>query len=749
MDFIQKDQKKTYISTFRLHLKASTGPETLLEVPKKTENGTTVRNRREISLKSESVNVKKDQTELETRAQQEKSNKTLAVVKRRKGVTLTKTVSSDSDAIAQFLDPPKQVVLCVGERVELQCRFKSSEPVASCWIHNRQQVVLDGPQTSVKSTNHSSDLIISKVLPGDAGSYSLLVRNRGGTAHWTANLCVIDRSDPPGSVPFVSQLTHTSVVLSWSGPCYDGGSAITGYVVELQRLDGREPGDWTELVNQCPNTSYRVCSGLHPQGEYRFRVRACNAAGVSEPSDESDRIKMDTEGEAQQEVTSYVDVVTDTTHKARDYYHVHEKLGVGKFGEVYKMTHKQTGRVCAGKFYRARSYREKAVARKEIKLMNELHHPKLVQCLAAFDTPSELVMILQYVAGGELFERIIDENFEYTEPTSVNYMRQILEGVRYLHRKRILHLDLKPENIICVNSTGTLIKIIDFGLACKLEPGKPLMVLHGTPEFVAPEVINYEPLDLVTDMWSIGVICYILLSGESPFQGSTDAETLARVTAAQWEFDPESFIDITDEAKDFISGLLTKDVRLRLSCEKALAHPWIASFYDWNLRATKSLKKDKMRRFLARQKWKKTGKALLALKRMTHYSNKTDGTNSAVSSVDGHVLGKEAERAVASLEKQLRSEPRFHQALRDLTETCGATVHLACTIHGYPDPEVIWLFDEEPLGKNERVRMNYEKDGMCTLTLASIQPGDSGIYKCCASNSLGQALCSAKLTVSL
>lgn len=68
---------------------------------------------------------------------------------------------------------------------------------------------------------------------------------------------------------------------------------------------------------------------------------------------------------------------------------------------------------------------------------------------------------------------------------------------------------------------------------------------------------------------------------------------------------------------------------------------------------------------------------------------------------------------------------------------------------GYPDPEVIWLFDEEPLGKNERVRMSYEKDGMCTLTLASVQTGDSGIYKCCASNSLGQALCSAKLTVSL
>uniref|UniRef100_A0A673FLC2 Protein kinase domain-containing protein n=1 Tax=Sinocyclocheilus rhinocerous TaxID=307959 RepID=A0A673FLC2_9TELE len=275
-----------------------------------------------------------------------------------------------------------------------------------------------------------------------------------------------------------------------------------------------------------------------------------------------------------------------------------------KFGEVYRMSHKQTGWVCAGKFYRDRVSREKTAARQEIKLMKGLHHPKLVQCLAAYDTQSEIVMILEYIAGGELFERIVDENFEHTEPNSVNYMRQILEGIQYIHSKRIVHLDLKPENIVCVNSAGTLIKIIDFGLASKLEPGKHLMVLHGTPEFVAPEVVNYEPVDLATDMWSIGVICYILLSGESPFQGNSDAETLALVTAAQWEFNPESFDGITNEAKDFISGLLREDKRTRLSCEKALAHPWIALFDDSNSRSTKSLNKDKMRRFLARRKWK-------------------------------------------------------------------------------------------------------------------------------------------------
>ncbi|XP_026057311.1 myosin light chain kinase, smooth muscle-like [Carassius auratus] len=724
MASIEKGQKKTYISTFRFDLK----PSAALNVPRRSENGTKPGNREESCLKSE-------KSELADTRKKSPRNTKEETEKRRPG------------AVAEFLDPQQQVVVGVGGTARLHCRFRSSGPVASCWIHDTEKVVVEGPRVYVRNTSSSSTLVLSDVLPVDEGSYSLFVQNRGGTAHQTISLRVIDRPDPPSSSPFVSQLTRSSLVLSWSGPCFDGGSAITGYVVEFQRLDQTEPGDWAELTNQCLNTSYRVCSGLDPQGQYRFRVRACNTAGVSDPSEESDCIEMNTAGETQQEVTSYVEVVPDTTHKVRDHYHVHEKLGVGKFGEVYRMTHKHTGQVYAGKFYRARVSRDKKAARQEIKLMNELRHPKLVQCLAAYDTPSEIVMILEYIAGGELFERIVDENFEHTEPNVVNYMRQILEGIQYIQSKNILHLDLKPENIVCVNSAGSLIKIIDFGLACKLEPGKRLMVLHGTPEFVAPEVVNYEPVDLATDMWSIGIICYILLSGESPFQGNSDAETLALVTAAHWEFNPESFEDITDEAKDFISGLLRKDKRTRLSCEKALAHPWIALFDDANARLTKSLNKQKMRRYLARQKWKKTGKALLALTRMSHCS-KSDGPLSPIS-VDVNALGNEAKQAVASLEKQLWSEPRFRQALHDLTESCGATVHLTCTIQGYPDPEVLWLFEEAPLEKHGRVQMNYDQNGACTLTLAQVQPGDSGIYKCCASNSLGQALCSARLTVKL
>ncbi|KAI5105743.1 myosin light chain kinase, smooth muscle isoform X2 [Silurus meridionalis] len=646
--------------------------------------------------------------------------------------------------VVEFVDPVEKVQVCVGETAQLSCSFSCSGPTASCWIYNRKKVVVDGDRTRIESSANSSVLTILEVLPVDVGSYTIFVQTRRGVSQHTIVLSIRDRPERPVSCPFVSQLTPNSLVLSWSGPSYDGGSQIRDYVVEMQSCGPGDPGDWSVLTSECKDTTYRVCSGLHEQGEYRFRVRASNSVGVSEPSEESDCIKMDTAVKLpKEEIPMQVDVIVDTNHKVKECYNIHERLGVGKFGQVFRLTHKETGYVCAGKFYRAIASKDKDAAREEIMLMKELHHPKLVQCLGAFDTRSEIALIMEYIAGGELFERIVDDNFEHTEPNSMQYMRQILEGVLYLHRQNIVHLDLKPENIVCLNSTGTLIKIIDLGLARKLEPGKPIRVMHGTPEFVAPEVVSYEYVDLSTDMWSIGVICYILLSGESPFQGSSDAETLALVTGATWEFDPE-FDDITEEAKDFICKLLKKEKRERMSCEQALAHPWMAFSSG---RVTKTLNKEKMRRFLARQRWQKTGKAVLALKRMAHLSNKLYTSDSPSSHVTDMTLGKEAADAVAALEQQLRSEPNFSQNLQDLTEPCGATVHMACIVDGYPDPEVVWLLDDEPLEETERVQIVYKEDGLCTLTLTRVQPRDSGIYKIQASNRLGQALCSARLTV--
>ncbi|XP_028842978.1 myosin light chain kinase, smooth muscle-like [Denticeps clupeoides] len=432
-----------------------------------------------------------------------------------------------------------------------------------------------------------------------------------------------------------------------------------------------------------------------------------------------------------------MDVKIETTSKVTDHYDVLEKLGSGKFGAVHRLSHKTTGQVCAGKFYKGRGAKQRAAARKEIELMNFLHHPRLVRCLAAYEYSAEIVMVLEYVAGGELFERIVDENFEHTEVNSAHYMQQILQGLQFMHQQDIVHLDLKPENIVCMDRSGTDIKIIDFGLARKLDPSCPLSVMQGTPEFVAPEVINFEPVSLTTDMWSVGVICYILLSGESPFQGDSDAESLALVTEAQLEFD-ESFEDISEEAKDFISSLLEKDRRHRLSCEKALQHEWMVAFSSPDTGTTKTLSKHKMKKFLARQKWKKTGKALQALKRMA-LSSKHEGSEAFNSPSPG--------KDVQEVKDQ--HAPVFIQSLSDQTAARGSTAQLTCIITGFPDPEVSWLrggavLEEHP----SHVKKERRGNGLYTLLIEKLELQDSGEYTCKATNSHGEALCSARLTVS-
>ncbi|XP_029364062.1 myosin light chain kinase, smooth muscle isoform X2 [Echeneis naucrates] len=637
-----------------------------------------------------------------------------------------------------FENPPQHLEVKVGQTARLTCLFTSSPPVVSCWIRNKEQIV-DGPELWAENTDRSSTLVIADTKAQHTGCYTVVVRDRKSSAQHTLTLSVIERPQPPASSPVISCVSASSLVLSWSGPCYDGGSAILGYVIEVKKKGLAEPGDWSKLTSQCKSTSYRVCSGLKSEEEYCFRVSAYNTVGVSEPGPVSPVVKMQQKGER----LSYTNVTIDSCHKVTDHYNLQEKLGMGKFGLVFKLTHKETGRVCAGKFYKGRRAKEREAARKEIELMNYLHHPKLVQCLAAYDHKPEMVMVMEFIAGGELFERIVDDNFEHTEPASVRYMQQILEGIAYMHQQNIIHLDLKPENIVCVDTTGTSIKIIDFGLASRLDDKTPLKVMHGTPEFVAPEVINYEPVCLATDMWSIGVICYILLSGESPFQGNSDTETLALVTAAQWEFDEDSFDEITDEAKNFISSLLNKDTRRRMSCQEALAHPWMAAFDSGDPASTKCLSKEKMKRFLARQKWKKAGKAMLALKRMALLSKGESPTSPGGDSP----LSPEAEHALQSLEEKLQGPPQFTQSLEDQTVAPGSSVRLSCHLTGYPDPEVVWLCGEEPVEESSTVQIEYEEDGQCTLVLVKVSAEDTNVYTCRATNDHGETLCSATLTV--
>ncbi|XP_074801050.1 myosin light chain kinase family member 4 isoform X2 [Natator depressus] len=253
-----------------------------------------------------------------------------------------------------------------------------------------------------------------------------------------------------------------------------------------------------------------------------------------------------------------------------------EVLGGGRFGQVHKCEEKATGLKLAAKIIKARGAKEKEEVKNEINVMNQLNHVNLIQLYDAFESKNDIVLVMEYVDGGELFDRIIDDNYSLTEMDTILFTKQICQGIQYMHQMYILHLDLKPENILCVNRAAYQIKIIDFGLARRYKPREKLKVNFGTPEFLAPEVVNYDFVSFPTDMWSVGVIAYMLLSGLSPFLGDDDNETLNNILACSWDFENEEFQDVSEEAKDFLSKLLIKEKSWRMSATSSLKHPWLS-----------------------------------------------------------------------------------------------------------------------------------------------------------------------------
>ncbi|XP_058878604.1 myosin light chain kinase 3-like isoform X2 [Acipenser ruthenus] len=271
-------------------------------------------------------------------------------------------------------------------------------------------------------------------------------------------------------------------------------------------------------------------------------------------------------------------VVSAKPAEITQFYTLNKKeiLGGGRFGQVHKCVENSSGLTLAAKIIKAKGSKEREEVKNEIQVMNQLNHANLIQLYAAFESKNDVILVMEYVDGGELFDRIIDENYYLTELDTVLFIKQICDGVQYMHQMYILHLDLKPENILCVNRATNKIKIIDFGLARRYKPREKLKVNFGTAEFLAPEVVNYDFVSFPTDMWSLGVITYMLLSGLSPFLGEDDNETLNNILVCQWNFEEEEFGNISEEAKDFISKLLIKNKCWRISATEALKHPWLS-----------------------------------------------------------------------------------------------------------------------------------------------------------------------------
>jgi calcium-dependent protein kinase len=297
-----------------------------------------------------------------------------------------------------------------------------------------------------------------------------------------------------------------------------------------------------------------------------------------------------------------------------NHYKLIKKIGSGTFGKVYKVLHKDTNQFRAMKVVKIDTINyqdDEKFFLKEIEMLSQLDHPNIIKIYEYYSDDLHYYVITELASGGELYEQIYNIK-NYCETDAVEIMKQLLSVVCYIHSKGIVHRDLKPENILLeTNKKKDLnIKIIDFGTSNYFDKNTKLTLKVGTPYYIAPEVLNTN-YDNKCDIWSCGVILYVLLSGSPPFDGSDDRAITELVKMGKYNFIGKEWGCVSNEAKDLITKMLTYDYKQRIAADQCLAHPWIIKYskikYDnsnltnYNLA---ELKKpfENLRKFNAKQK---------------------------------------------------------------------------------------------------------------------------------------------------
>ena len=299
--------------------------------------------------------------------------------------------------------------------------------------------------------------------------------------------------------------------------------------------------------------------------------------------------------------------VNKNTSDIQEHYKVVGILGQGAFSVVYKAIHRKTGLNRCIKKIKIKSFTkaEEESIMNEIEILKMIDHPHIMKIYEYYQKENYLYIVTEFLAGGELFYRIEQLN-KFTESAAAKYIRQILLAVSYLHARQIIHRDIKPENVVFETpEPDSNLKLIDFGTSKKLLDNKKLKTTMGTAYYVAPEVLN-KSYDFKCDVWSCGVILYVLLCGYPPFNGSTEQKIIKRIKEGKFVFPDEEWSHISNEAKDLIKLMLTRNPDKRPSVEQVLKHPWFSKVnkVDVDLHAI-SLVFKKLEKFDAKQKLRK------------------------------------------------------------------------------------------------------------------------------------------------
>ena len=262
--------------------------------------------------------------------------------------------------------------------------------------------------------------------------------------------------------------------------------------------------------------------------------------------------------------------------KFKSVYKIEDKIGYGKFSEVFRVCELETGQKWAVKIINKKTMNqpEREMIRKEVSILQNFSHPGIIKIKDVFDSHKNVKIVVEYCEGGDLLKKIKSEVVE--EENVKKMIRKILVILQYLHSLGVIHRDIKPENILVCEGENPEIKLIDFGLSTFTNPGEIKNFKCGTLGYTAPEVFSGNYTSKV-DIWSVGVITYAYLTGKLPFFSYSRDEMVELTKSKEPDFTEEVWSKYSTSAKDFTQSLLVKNPELRLNCSEALAHRWLNS----------------------------------------------------------------------------------------------------------------------------------------------------------------------------
>merc|ERR1712117_707406 len=508
-------------------------------------------------------------------------------------VTVTEVIDG---TVPFFREKAQDVALCEGEPPTLRC-LVAAEPKASIhWLKN-DLIFMDDSRLKITTTEAGeSTLVLDPAMPSDAGLYKVVARNPLGQVTADVRVVLGDISTSPES-PCVEAMTDTDILLSWKTPSNLNHTPVVCYKVQMGYID--TDIDWVDLADDIRH-EYYVVDNLRPSHGYKFRISALNKFGWSVPSVPSGIVMTPSSGaskaefyDALQGLQAKEDINLDAEEIPLSYECEKKPLKLnnqspgevdflcdlfkGRFNVTANVN--QGGKICSVKIFDKADGEGDEASKREFKNLKTLKHEKIVSLVEAFETDKMCLLKFDALPGTDVVSYLSEKSM-YSEQLVADMTLQILDALDYIQWRGRVYLNLEPSNVL-VCSGRSLGKTVQVKLAnfetCQTV-SKNGTAIKGTYNFdyTAPEIIEEAQAYPQSDIWSFGVLLYVLLSGQLPFKGDSAEESKENILSVKFKFE-RLYKEVTMEATRLLMWIFKRAPWKRPSLEEVMGHRWLNS----------------------------------------------------------------------------------------------------------------------------------------------------------------------------